>query len=118
MTFRTDPSAPSLGIQPAEGVYHPMRDTALSPKERGDIFLVWVSSYFPRLSSLAEVTPALLSKRTPLPDNVRLSTVKGMSSKELATCTHFNALASNLAFRQVDRSVYASNLRRALVDSR
>ena len=94
-----------------------MRDVTLSPEERGDLFLSWVSSYFTAVSSLEEATPALLGDRKRIADEVRLPTVKGMSSKELASCTHPDALASNLAMRQVACDVYATNLRRALVDT-
>ena len=34
-----DASCPSVGIPAADGVYHPLRDTSLSPKERGEVFL-------------------------------------------------------------------------------
>lgn len=94
-----------------------MRDTSLSPKERGDKFLPWVSSYFSAVSSLSEVTPAFLAARSALPDDTFRPTVKGMSAPELASTTHFGALASNLALRQIDPAIYARNLRRALVDT-
>ncbi|KAF7797956.1 hypothetical protein EIP86_009163 [Pleurotus ostreatoroseus] len=117
-----DASCPSVGIPAAEGVYHPLRDTSLSPKERGEVFLSWVSAYFTPVPSLSDVSPSLLAPRTFVPESddvssPRFPTVKRMSPAELASVTHFTALASNLALRQIDESVYAANLRRALFDT-
>lgn len=113
----SDASSPSVGVPTAEGVYHPLRDTALSPEERGEVFLPWVSTYFTTVSSLSEVSPGLLAARAAVSEDVATPTVKRMTQSELASITHFNALTSNLALRQIDRSVYAANLRLALVDT-
>lgn len=95
-----------------------MRDFTLSPEERGTTFLPWVSSYFPAVDSLDVVTPAILAARVPITDDTLPPSTNTMSPSELASCTHFGALASNVALRQVDPQVYMQNMRRALTDTR
>ncbi|KAF7794176.1 hypothetical protein EIP86_005307 [Pleurotus ostreatoroseus] len=64
----------------ADGVYHPLRDTSLSLEEHGKVFLSFV--------------PEPGDNSSP-----RFPAVNRMAPAELASATHFTALASNLALR-------------------
>lgn len=122
----TDPSLTTIGEQPPEGVYSPLRDTSLSLHERGQLFATWVSAYYPSVPpSLAGYSvPDLLARqmlantsdyKSALPLSKRLSTVERMSSDEVKATTDFDVMErSTEAMRLIPRHVYRENVRRAL----
>ena len=91
---------------------------SLSLQERGEVFELWVSSYFEQVMSLDLVTTPFLAARNVNRDPSKLRTLERMSKDELdGTMDHgVFARSSSILLRVVPEVLYANCLR-ALVDT-
>lgn len=102
-------------------IYSPLRDPNLSHSERLTLFSTWVTSYYPPISDLSEITPEGIDARkalhladSPFYDPEKKPSVEHMSPLQLSSVTDFDALErSSGHLTRINSAVYLRNFQRA-----
>lgn len=117
-----------MGAGPAQGAYHPFRDTSLSVEERVKLAMVWLSYYFTNAGDLDQVTPEFLQTRVALHETAasqegtmdasKTPTLLKMSKEEVDSSKDGDALVrSSLPILRSSPAVFRQNFERALFDT-
>ena len=115
----------ACGIGPAEGIYHPFRDSTISVEDRIRIAKYWLSYYFTKVSDLDGVTHEDLASRVALHetpefqgDATKTPTLLRIPAERLKDYCDYDALArSSLPILRISMKVFADTYELALFDT-
>lgn len=111
--FAFDPPSILYGDVPSIGLISPLRDPAVPASDKAAAFGSWVSGYYTAVGDIAQITPETLRART----EEQPPTLHTMSTETMERIVEPENLVSCNAILKVPQSVYAANLRRAVLNA-